>query len=336
MTVFGRDASNFDDSVNFTGLGFFTHKSTEGTGVVHDRFGARLNAARAAGVPVLGAYHVVRTGNLSAQLSFWLRYLDAHTPWWRHHPHWIMQIDAEKWPYDAVSASTVKQFAALVTRSRVHGFVVTYASRGQYGDTLRGIGTPLWNADYRGSSGGSYPGDRWTSSRGSSAGWAPYSGRTPVFLQYTDTPYDRDAYRGGLDQLRALTSGGTPVTTLDSTRKYPDGVTRSNALALQEAASTVLFGTTVAGGQTFLGRQLNALQQQLAAAAARETALAAAVEALAAQAGPVDTAAVMARIDQVAGTQSAAVQALQDEVATLQTRLAAAQADPVGPGVPVH
>lgn len=215
MTVFGRDASNFDGAISYAGLGYFTHKSTEGTSISHDQYGSRLNAARAAGVPVLGSYHVVRTpgnggaGSLAQQLSYWLAYMDAHTPWWRTWPHWMMQIDAEKWPYDAVSAATVKAFAALLVASGAPGYKVTYASRGEYGDSLAGIATDLWNADYRGSINGSYPGDNWAS------GWAPYSGKPPRFLQYASRPWDEDAYRGTLAELLALTGPGeaAPSTT---------------------------------------------------------------------------------------------------------------------------
>jgi hypothetical protein len=321
MTVFGRDASNFDGTISYSGLAFFTHKATEGTSVVHDKYGARLNAARAAKVPVLGAYHVLRSGpSLSAQLKYWVAYLDAHTPWWRTYPHWIMQIDAEKWPYDQVSATTVKNFAALVAKSGLPGLKVTYASRGQYGDTLRGISTPLWNANYNGGPG--YPGDSWTQ------GWAAYSGQTPIFLQYTDSPYDRDAYRGTLTQLLQLTSGGNTMTSLDDLRKYPDGVTRPNFLALQEAASTVLFGTTVGGGETYLSRQLAAVQAGLAASATREAAMMAVITALTKGGASVDTATVLAHIDQATAGESATVAALQSEVASLRTQLK--QAEPPG------
>jgi len=210
VTVFGRDASNFDGTIDYAGLGYFTHKSTEGTTITHDRYAARLNAARAAGVPVLGSYHVVRTpgnaghGSLAAQLTYWLTYLDTHTPWWRTYPYWMMQIDAELWKYDAVSARVVKDFAALLVRSGMPGYKVTYASRGQYGDSLAGIVTDLWNANYNGGPG--YPGDSWA------PGWGPYSGKTPRFLQYTSTGYDHDAFRGSLSDLRALLSGGaTPA-----------------------------------------------------------------------------------------------------------------------------
>jgi hypothetical protein len=180
MTVTIRDASNFDVSVNFAGLAGFTHKATEGISVVHDKYGQRLNAARSYGVPVLGAYHVVRTpnaanGSLVAQMRYWLAYLDYHTPWWRDHPNFMLQIDAERWSYDDVQSGTVIQFAGLLVNSGVPGWKVTYASRGQYGNSLRGIATPLWNADYRGSVNGSYPGDngpRTTASR-------PAGRRTP-------------------------------------------------------------------------------------------------------------------------------------------------------------
>lgn len=217
MTVFGRDASNFDGTVTYAGLGFFTHKATEGISVVHDRYGDRLDAARANGVPVLGAYHVLRSpsaadGSYADQLRFWLGYLDAHTPWWRTHPHFMLQIDAERWPYDNVTAAEVLTFAALVAGSGEPGWKVTYASRGQYGDNLRGIATPLWNADYRG--GPSYPGDGWVSSGGQPAGWAKYSDQDPVFLQYTSSGFDHNAYRGTLDQLLQLVEGTTKGTTM--------------------------------------------------------------------------------------------------------------------------
>lgn len=215
MTVFGADYSNFNNAPTYSGLSFVTHKATEGTTVVHDKYGDRLNAARAAGVPVLGSYHVVRTpgnagnGSMAQQITYWLAYLDAHTPWWRTWPHWMMQVDAEKWPYDAVSGANVKAFAALLVASGVPAYKVTYASRGQYGDTLAGIATDLWNADYRGGPG--YPGDGWVKAGNSVAGWAPFSGQTPVWLQYTSTPYDKDAFRGSLTELLTRTrSSGAP------------------------------------------------------------------------------------------------------------------------------
>jgi hypothetical protein len=222
MTVFLRDCSDFDTgTIDVTGLAGLTHKATEGTGVTHTMYGPRLSLWRTEGVPVLGSYHVLRTpgsggaGSLQAQLDFWVSYMDSQTSWWRNHPHWILQVDAERWTYDDVQPSTVLDFASLLARSGLPGWKVTYASRGQYGDALRGIATPLWNADYRNN--GTYPGDNWTSDNGAPAGWASYSGVTPTLLQYREAP-DLNAFRGSLDELLALTGG----TTMSEWTAAPD------------------------------------------------------------------------------------------------------------------
>jgi hypothetical protein len=211
MTVFGRDMSDFDTNESVARCSFVTHKATEGTTTIHLKYGPRLNRYRQAGVPVLGSYHMVRTpgnhgnGSLQAQLNYWVARMDNQTPWWRAHPNFILQVDAEVWPYDAVSASTVLAFARLLADSGLPGWKVLYASRGQYGDALRGSPLPLWNANYTG--GPNYPGD-------SAIEWNAYSGQKPTLLQYTDTPYDKDAFRGTLDELLALT-GGTDMAWTD-------------------------------------------------------------------------------------------------------------------------
>lgn len=327
MTVFGRDASNFDASVNYSGLGFFTHKATEGTGIVHDRYGLRLNEARTAGVPVLGAYHVLRTpgsgaGSLGEQLNFWLRYLDVHTPWWRTHPNFLLQVDAERWPYDNVAPSTVLSFTRLMVG--LPGYHVTYASRGQYGDSLRGIPTALWNADYRGSVDGSYPGDNWVSYGGRPAGWAPYSGQVPVFLQFTDTPYDRDAFRGTLDQLLVLTAqNGAAMTQLDDIESalvnevLAGSLSTRNALyAWLRAVGTGQFPTQTNTGLDW-SRPVPAPFPGLTQVSQKLDALTETVEA---GGGNVDTAAILARIDALAQQ----VSATRTEVHQLRTQLAAA------------
>jgi len=197
VTVFLRDMSHFDSNESLAGFAGTTHKVTEGTSYVDAQYARRMNAYHAAGVQILGAYHVLHTGNLGAQLDHWLSTMDALTPWWRSHPHFVLQVDAERWPTDNVSPATVKAFAALLADSGAPGWKVTYASRGQFGNSLDGIPTPLWNAAYHSST---YPGD-------GAADWAPYSGRTPVLWQYTSTPFDKSAFRGSADELLALISG---------------------------------------------------------------------------------------------------------------------------------
>lgn len=237
MIVELRDMSDFDGNEDTTGYVGATHKVTEGTRTVHTQYGRRLNLFRSRGLPVLGSYHVLRTpgngghGSLSSQLDYWLSHMDSATPWWRTYPHWILQVDLEKWPYDAVTlprslgathpltfeqvrsrvapkvlaelvaarASTGMDFARLLVDSGVPGWKITYASHGQYGDALAGIATPLWNANY-GTNNGVYPGD-------GSSRWDIYSGQAPVLLQYASNPYDKSAFRGSLAELLALIGG---------------------------------------------------------------------------------------------------------------------------------
>lgn len=242
MAEYLRDMSDYDTDETIAGYIGVTHKATEGTTITHAKYGPRLTRYRAQGVPVLGAYHVLRTpgsggnGSLAAQLDFWLTTIDRVTPWWRDQP-FIMQVDAEKWPYDAVTlpepltheqaramlepahfadlvaarASTTVEFCTLLAEQVPHAYPICYASRGQYGDSLTGIPIDLWNAAYHTAA---YPGD-------TAADWASYSGRVPVFWQFTSTPYDRNAYRGTLADLQArIAAGGTPVAPTTITKIF--------------------------------------------------------------------------------------------------------------------
>lgn len=227
--TFIRDMSDYDTNESLAGFSGLTHKFTEGTNYKHADGPRRLNAARNQGLQILGGYHVLRTpgnggnGSISAQADYFFSYMDATIPWWRHQP-FLLQIDAEKWPYDAVTgadpvpmaeamrtlsvadwleiraqrASTTIDFANLLLSENTGARVITYASRGQYGDALTGIPTDLWNAAYRSSS---YPGD-------GAADWAPYSGKVPVLWQWTSTPFDKNAYRGAPGDLLAYLAGG--------------------------------------------------------------------------------------------------------------------------------
>lgn len=228
MPVYGWDASNFDwdrGPMNYAaaardGIGFATHKATEGTRTVHNRYGEAMRRARDAGIPVLGAYHVVRTpgnagnGTIAEQVRHFLTYLDQQTPWWRTHPAFMLQVDLEHWTYDKVAPSYGVEMCRQL-RAQTGKWVVLYAPRWAYGDTIGGD-TPLWASNYVNGAGhfkALYPGD-------GSSRWAPYSGRTPVFLQYTSSATiggqgtcDANAYRGSLTQLAALVGGKTMTLT---------------------------------------------------------------------------------------------------------------------------
>lgn len=227
-TQFGWDASDYDwargpmdlGAAARDGIVFFTHKATEATGTQHVHYGEAMRRARDAGIPVLGAYHVVRSpANAAREVDYCLSYVDSQTPWWRDWPSWFWQIDLEKWPYDAVAASEGEQFADII-EARTGRKAVIYASRGQYGNELTGTSHDLWNANY-----GANIEDHYASvyaARGgdSGAGWVTYSGRMPVFWQYgsrtrigTQTICDANAFRGSLAQLKALVSGGVAPTS---------------------------------------------------------------------------------------------------------------------------
>jgi GH25 family lysozyme M1 (1,4-beta-N-acetylmuramidase) len=244
MTIFGWDASDYDwgrgpmdlAAAARDGIVFFTHKATEGTGTRHRYYGEALNRARDAGIPVLGAYHVVRTSpSIASQVTYMLAYLDSQTPWWRAHPHFFIQVDLELWDYDKVPASVGEAFADAVQQASGKVAVI-YASRGQYGNQLAGTSHELWNANY-----GSNPAVHFRqaySARGGDGGpgWVTYSGRMPQIWQYgsratigSQTICDANAFRGTLAQLKELvnphaTDGDDEMKTMLVTgRNDPQG-----------------------------------------------------------------------------------------------------------------
>jgi hypothetical protein len=231
MTIYGWDASDFDwgrgpmdlAAARADGIDFFTHKATESTNTQHIHYGEVMNRARAAGVPFLGAYHVVRTGDIMAQISYFLAYVTAQTPWWSSFPGWFFQGDLEKWSYDPVAASMGPAFCAEVER-RTSKRCVLYAPKWAYGDTIGGS-APLWASAYGSNPAGpyrnAYPGD-------ASPSWGAYSGRTPAILQFGSQATigrqpicDINAFRGTVADFaqliggEAVLGGGTPLTPED-------------------------------------------------------------------------------------------------------------------------
>lgn len=217
MTTFGWDASDFDwgrgpmdlAAARSAGIDFFTHKATEGTSVRHVHYGEALTRARAAGVPFLGAYHVVRSGPpIAAQVDYHLAYVNEATPWWHDFPGWFFQCDLEKWSYDQVAPAKGVDFCTALA-ARTGRAVLLYAPKWAYGDTIGGS-APLWASSYVTGSGtfrALYPGD-------TSSLWSAYSGRTPVVLQYSSSATigrqpgcDANAYRGSVADFANLIGG---------------------------------------------------------------------------------------------------------------------------------
>lgn len=225
MTLFGWDASDFDwsrgpmdlGSAYAAGIRFFTHKATESTNVKHTNFGEAMRRARDAGIPFLGAYHVVRSPrNAANEVDYFLNYVSQQFPEWRSHSGFFIQVDLEKWPYDAVPAGEGEDFADIV-EVRTGKVAVIYASKGQYGNELSGTSHELWNANYPlNHTAGEFRNLYARAGGDSGPGWSAYSGRTPKIWQYTSSAVigrqntcDANAFRGSEEDFRAMIGGET-------------------------------------------------------------------------------------------------------------------------------
>lgn len=227
MTLFGWDASDYDwgrgpmdlGSAFAAGIRFFTHKATEGTNVKHTQFGEAMRRARNAGIPFLGAYHVVRSPRNAAQeVDYFLNYISQQFPEWRSHPGFFVQVDLEKWPYDKVPAVEGEDFGDIV-EVRSGKVAIIYASKGQYGNELAGTSHELWNANYPlNYQTGQYR-DLYARAGGDSGpGWSSYSGRVPKIWQFTSSAIigrqptcDANAFRGSEADFRAMIQRGNPT-----------------------------------------------------------------------------------------------------------------------------
>lgn len=336
MTLFIWDQSHYDGHITTAimararaaGIIGVTHKIGEGTGGDDPEDRTALAAARDAGIEFIGGYHVVRTGDIGAQVDALLALADRDEPWWREFPGWFWQTDLERWPWDNVSAATGVAFARLL-RQRAGRMVALYASHGQYDNQLSGWDGPLWNADYvqRTAAGFRvmYPGDAWMPLHGSwRGGWAPYSGKPPTFLQYSSsatigglTTCDANAYRGTVEQLRALihSTTGDDMPLTDADAKLVAGKVLGTLLGSS--------GPTVAVALQSGYSQIQALAAEAAADKTRDAATLAAIQALAAGGGA-DVAPVLAAIEAAAAASRDQVTALQAEIDELRAQLAAA------------
>jgi lysozyme len=243
MTIYGWDASHFDgvitqavaDTAVAQGIQFFTHKLGEGASHADDDSTAAASLAhmKAAGVEVLGGYWFCHgDSSATAQADLFVATADELVPWWRDFPHWCWQPDCEsETGHPKPSASWIKTFADRLV-SKTNRLAIVYASHGQYGDSLQGLGHPLWNANYPSSRQAPfkslYPGDGY-------AGWAEYSGQTPVLCQYASsatiagkTTCDANAYRGTIEQLKAFV-GGDDMTPAEMTAAVAAGVKEAMA-----------------------------------------------------------------------------------------------------------
>lgn len=247
MTLFGSDSSHYDNPDFRTAIGqgftFFTHKAG---GDAND---AELGLWWSLMKPyrdrvLLGAYWVQYPGNPAGRADTFLARLDSQCPGWRDAP-FMLQVDCEIWGGDTSTApgkSDIKAFCDRL-RSKVPTLTpIVYAPKWAYGDSLSGLGYPLWASSYVGGSGAAsvlYPGD-------GSSRWGAYSGQTPAILQFSSsatiagqTTCDANAFRGTLDQLMALVAPGWIAEVDDvSEQDVTNALTKFFAAAGEPAEGT--------------------------------------------------------------------------------------------------
>lgn len=230
MTIFGWDASDFDwdrgsmdlNAARRDGIDFFTHKATESTNVKHKHYADALNRAKSAGIPFLGAYHVVRSSHSSSeQVDYFLAYVSAATPWWRDFEGWFFQVDLEKWSYDDVASGKGEEFADILEQ-RSGRKAVIYASKGQYGNALLGTSHPLWNANYGSNPSKAYRQLYFDHGGDLGPGWASYSGTTAQIWQYGSNAIigsqhtcDANAFKGTTSDFAAMIGGSSSFSSGD-------------------------------------------------------------------------------------------------------------------------
>jgi GH25 family lysozyme M1 (1,4-beta-N-acetylmuramidase) len=241
---FGWDASNHDwergpmdlSAAKNDGVSFFTHKALEGTNYWYRdaHYKEALNRARSAGIPVLGAYHVLHgidgapgSGSPELQAEQFYNLVNSETPFWRDVP-WIWQCDAEKFSYmqRQPNLDEIHRFMdKLHSLAGGHGYYSVYAPKWLYGDTLTGIRYDLWASNYDFSGSARPYRQQWADvsqaiQEGRTPGFKAYSGKEPLILQFssdatigTQSICDINKFRGTLQELLALAGGqtGTPL-----------------------------------------------------------------------------------------------------------------------------
>jgi hypothetical protein len=217
--VWGWDASGHDwkrgpmqlDAAKRDGISFFTHKCSEGGDFKVKEFKEGLERARKAGIPVLGAYHVLWPGKPIREARFFFNEVNTKIPWWKDVP-WIWQLDAEKFenmPRAPSPAEARKFLDELKRLAGGKGYFIAYAPRWLYKDSFN-IGYDLWASDYSGSGAPRPFKEQYKGVPASS--WQPYSGRKPRILQFasdatigTQKICDANRFDGDLNALIKLT-----------------------------------------------------------------------------------------------------------------------------------
>jgi hypothetical protein len=215
--TWGVDKSHFDSPTGTAqivaeGFGFMTHKAggdspdSELATWWNDAKGHRSDL-------LLGAYWVLYPGRGASAGDAFVARLDSQCPGWRDGP-FILQLDCEIWGGDTSTQPGLGDIRACALRLRQLAprlVPIVYAPKWAYGNSLSGLGFPLWSSAYTtatGSASAIYPGDSYS-------GWNAYSGIVPTIAQFSstatvagDNTTDVNAFKGTRAQLQALLAPG--------------------------------------------------------------------------------------------------------------------------------
>lgn len=227
MTIFGWDQSHYDapaiGNALKEGVRFITHKaggdSNAGDPEIDDWWSVVKGLSADT---LLGAYWVPRPdlrSNAAGEADRFLATLDAKCPGWRSRDAFILQVDAEIWNGDGATKPSLSYLKGLCARLEVLTSgkyqPIVYASKGQYGSSLSGLGRPLWNANYPTSATGLISTVYTRAGGDTGPGWASYSGQIPAIWQFSSSATiggqstsDANAFRGTLAQLKTLVTPG--------------------------------------------------------------------------------------------------------------------------------
>lgn len=177
-----------------------------------------------------GCYWVLRPdlqSSPSASADSFLARLDSTAPGWRERP-FILQADCEEWKQQAATKpgkAYIKTFCDRLRAKAPKLMPIVYASAGQYGTELNGLGYPLWNARYVLSYQTGTASDLYARCGGDGGkGWAAYSGQVPAVWQFTSsativgqTTCDANVYRGTLADMIDLLAPGWEISVASVT-----------------------------------------------------------------------------------------------------------------------
>ena len=171
------------------GISFFTYNATQGTSGVAEHYRQALERARDAGIPVLGSSHLLRRGDVEAQVQYWMRFVDSQTPWWKDFP-WIWQVSVEN-AGDSTPMPDAEDIERAVSTVERHlavrgtaGYVVAHLPQGEYGDELAGS-YDIWYSDVSGSGSPRAFKEQYQGVTDVHPSWSPIAGRPPRALEFT-------------------------------------------------------------------------------------------------------------------------------------------------------